>query len=65
MYCPECGVEYRVGFTECSDCRVPLLSGKPDSSDPFDPSLELVVVLETSDRIELAMAKGLLEELLL
>ena len=29
--------------------------------DAFDPNLELVVVLETSDRVELAMAKGLLE----
>jgi hypothetical protein len=29
--------------------------------EPFDPALELVVVMETSDRVELAMAKGLLE----
>lgn len=21
MYCPECRVEYRDGFTECSDCQ--------------------------------------------
>jgi len=64
VYCPECGVEYRQGFTECSDCRVPLLPGAcpPDDADPFDPSLELVVVLETNDPIQLAMAKGLLED---
>src|SRR5215467_11152713 len=31
-------------------------------SDPFDPNLDLVVVLETSDRILVAFAKGLLEE---
>ena len=31
------------------------------SQEAFDPTLELVVVLETSDRVELAMAKGLLE----
>jgi hypothetical protein len=30
--------------------------------DTFDPQLDLVVVLETSDRILLAFAKGLLEE---
>lgn len=64
MYCPQCGVEYRDGFTECSDCHVGLLTGTcaPDPQDPFDPALELVVVLETTDRIQLAMAQGLLEE---
>lgn len=64
MYCPQCGVEYRDGFTECSDCHVPLLTGTgaPDLQDLFDPGLELVVVLETNDRIQLAMAKGLLED---
>src|SRR5207249_5986234 len=64
MYCPQCGVEYRDGFTECSDCRVPLLTGTrpPGPQDPFDPALELVVVLDTTDRIQLAMAKGLLED---
>jgi hypothetical protein len=64
MYCPQCGVEYRDGFTECSDCHATLLAGKPapDAPDAFDPSLELVVVLETNDRMQLAMAKGLLED---
>jgi hypothetical protein len=28
----------------------------------FDPELDLAVVLETSDRIQLALAKGLLED---
>ena len=63
MYCPECGVEYREGFTECSDCRVPLVAGKPpDPNARFDPSLDPVVVLETGDPVQAAMAKGLLED---
>ena len=64
MYCPECRVEYREGFTECSDCRVPLLAGTPlpQPEAPFAPDLELVVVLETNDAFMLALAKGALEE---
>lgn len=30
--------------------------------DRFDPALDLVVILETNDPIQLALAKGLLEE---
>lgn len=64
MYCPQCQVEYRDGFTECSDCHVPLLAGTPpeEPADRFDPTLDLVVVLETNDRIQLALAKGLMED---
>jgi hypothetical protein len=63
VYCPQCRVEYRDGFTECSDCHVRLLTGTapPVPVHPFDPTLGLVVVLETNDRVQLALAKGLLE----
>lgn len=36
--------------------------GSPDAPDTFDPAIELVVVLETNDRIQLAIAKGLLQD---
>ena len=64
MYCPQCRVEYREGFTECADCKVPLLAGapQPEPADPFDPSIELTVVLESNEPVQLAMAKGLLED---
>ena len=64
MYCPQCRVEYHDGFTECSDCHVPLLTGMPpeEPADRFNPTLSLVVVLETNDSVLLAMAKGLLED---
>ena len=29
MWCPSCGAEYRPGFTECSDCYVPLADHPP------------------------------------
>ena len=63
MYCPQCLAEYREGFTECSDCRVPLLAGKPPAAESdFDPNLNLVVVFESNDPVEIAMAKGALED---
>jgi hypothetical protein len=64
VYCPQCQVEYLDGFMECSDCQVPLQAGAPapEPRDPFDPALDLVVVLETNDLIQLALAKGLLED---
>ena len=63
MYCPKCLVEYREGFTECSDCQVPLRAGTPPPEPPgeFDPTLDLVVVLETNESVQIALAKGLLE----
>jgi hypothetical protein len=63
MYCPQCRTEFRDGFTECSDCHVPLVAGTPPPEiDPFDPGLDLVVLVETNDRMQLAMVTGLLEE---
>jgi hypothetical protein len=64
MYCPQCRVEFREGFSECSDCRVPLAEGTPppEPTDRFDPALGLVEVLGTNDGVELALAKGLLED---
>lgn len=63
MYCPQCLVEYREGFAECSDCHVPLAAGPPpDPNAKFDPSLDLVIVLGTDDPVQVALAKGLLED---
>ena len=64
MYCPQCRVGYRDGFTECSDCHVPLSPGTPPPEPAVHstPLLGLVVVLETSDGVQLALAKGLLED---
>lgn len=66
MYCPQCRAEYLEGITECAGCRVPLAVGDPrlQAPGPFppDPGIELVVVLGTNDAIQLAFAKGLLED---
>ncbi|MGA2326756.1 MAG: DUF2007 domain-containing protein [Bryobacteraceae bacterium] len=61
MYCPECLTEYRDGFFECADCRVPLAAGLPPKL-PEQHDLELVTVLETHDGFALSLAKASLEE---
>jgi len=48
MFCPQCNVEYRPGFTRCSDCEVDLVQDPPhfalagktpaDPVEPGDPS---------------------------
>jgi Putative prokaryotic signal transducing protein len=57
---------------ECSDCHVPLKSGRPPDPPPPDPpphrpataphDLELVPVLECENSVKLALAEGLLED---
>jgi hypothetical protein len=61
MYCPQCLTEYRDGFIECADCRVPLAAGLPPQPINRD-ILQLVTVLETSDTFVLTLAKGSLED---
>lgn len=34
MFCPKCGAEYRKGFTECSDCKIPLVLNLPPQPKP-------------------------------
>ena len=60
MYCPECGGEYREGFTECADCGVPLVAAPP--APILHPDVKLVTVLEGGDPTEIALAESLLME---
>jgi hypothetical protein len=63
LYCPQCRIEYRDDARECIDCHTALVEGAPPhEASRFDPSLDLVVVLETNDRLQLAMATGLMED---
>jgi hypothetical protein len=58
MYCPKCLTEYRDGFVEFADCRVPLAAGEA----PQQQDLELVTVLETGDSFALSLAKASLDD---
>lgn len=71
MHCPECGAEYREGFTRCHDCDVELVSqAEPDDAGPVtDPGRAsrggdqpaLVPVFRTTDPALLPVVKSLLE----
>lgn len=38
LYCPQCGAEYREGYSSCSDCHVLLTREKPAVSDTYQES---------------------------
>lgn len=60
MYCPQCGVEYRDGFSQCSDCQVALVPElEPVTSDS---QLNLETVFESNDAFAIGLAKGALED---
>jgi uncharacterized RDD family membrane protein YckC len=44
VYCPKCRAEYRDGFTECSDCRVPLIAERPPATPRPGPTESLGAV---------------------
>jgi hypothetical protein len=65
MFCPECRVEYREGFTECADCKVPLVEELQPLASPPEHEPEqsnLVTILSTVNAATMALAKSILED---
>lgn len=65
MFCPNCGAEFRPGFTTCNECQVPLTNEPPaartTSWDAEEDTSTLVTVFRTGDPGTLALAQSLLE----
>jgi hypothetical protein len=61
MYCPECGVQYRPGFSRCADCDAALVKEKPEK-EPDKVYTDLIEVYLTFDTNEVIFIKSLLQE---
>lgn len=60
MHCPECGMEYEAGVTECPDCEVELVDdlGEEDAAD----GTVFVPLVEATDVLFFSLVTSHLEE---
>jgi hypothetical protein len=60
VFCPECTIEYRDGFTRCSDCDVELVATLTEPEG--EPDVELVKVYETANPAIVPFFESLLKQ---
>jgi Putative prokaryotic signal transducing protein len=58
MICPECGSEYRPGYTQCADCAVALVEPEPEEAG--EPDVELVQVFTSTNAAVLPLVESVL-----
>ena len=61
MFCPNCGAEYREGFSRCVDCELDLVAAPPPPAAHPDVG-DFVTVFATGDPVLLMTAKSLLDD---
>jgi len=62
-WCPECGAEYREGFTKCSECQAALVDVPPTTATaPATPGPPWVEVASYTTVEEATLAQGLLND---
>jgi Putative prokaryotic signal transducing protein len=62
MFCPNCGGEYREGFTRCEDCDVDLVAVLPEAPVAQHDPADVTTVFSTNDPVVWMTAKSLLDE---
>lgn len=58
MFCPKCGYEYKDGFTECSDCKIPLV--KKAFAENIQENVEYKEVTSSLRQDEVSIIKSIL-----
>ncbi len=63
-WCPKCKAEYREGFTECEECKVPLIDKKPEEEGVIlsDIMEQPTKIYTASTRLEAEAIEDMLRE---
>ncbi len=59
MYCPRCKTEYREGFNECADCKIPLMKKLSEKKEIIPE--EFVELISSFNQADIAMIKSILD----
>ena len=60
MFCPKCRDEYRDGYYECADCRVPLVPELP--LEPKPEFVDFQEILTTFSQTDIAIIRSVLDD---
>jgi len=61
LYCPRCGIEFREGFSKCSDCNIDLVSDPPSFEQETIEWRDMVTIKIIDDQSFLMVAKSIIE----